>query len=362
MSAHTSLHNRAAVLLTPGSALTVQSRCIPTPGPGQLLLRTCYVAINPADWMMQQSKTQQQLPCILGSDVAGTVEAIGSHQHSSHHFQVGNRVVAFTGGQWSGNMDEGAFQEYVLVSASSTARIPPSLPLLEAAALPMASATAASALWATLGISRPSLDRDTTRTLDYKDRGILIYGASAAVGISAVQMAARMGFQVFAVASSKHKEYLCSLGVQHFVSRQGSGMGEKVAVAVSKAALKEPLRLALDAVSSKESLIATLQCLASCSKVQQGARAKLATTLDWPQDLEKPGNVDVERTSASHFHVKEDNSQWLFHQYLEKSLEHGTIIPGPPVRLIEGGLEGASEALSVCKGGLSCEKLVLRLS
>jgi NADPH:quinone reductase-like Zn-dependent oxidoreductase len=350
-----SLINKAAILVKPNTPLEVQDRPVPIPGQGQLLLRSHSVAINPSDWMMQQNKTQNQLPLILGSDIAGTVEAIGDESHSPR-FRVGDRVCAFTGGSWSGNLDSGAFQQYVIVSANSTAKIPFGVSFEKAATLPMASATAASALWETLGITRP-IPGSTDKP--YQGQGILIYGASSSVGIMAVQMAARQGFQVFAVASSKHKGYICSLGAQHFFDRYDKDLYRNVADTVQKAGLKEPLRYIFDAVSSRESLASVTNCLAAISF---DTKAKLAITLNWPEDLDKPRNIEIERMSASHFHVKEENSRWLFNQYLEDGLQRGTLIPGPPVRIVDGGLYSISKALSMCKQGLSCEKLVLNVS
>jgi len=358
MAATKSLVNRAAILVKPNSPLEVQDRPMPMPGPGQLLLRSHSVAINPSDWMMQQKKTREDLPLILGSDVAGTVEVVDDENNT--HFREGDRVLAFTGGSWSGKLDSGAFQRYMIVSTNSTAKIPNYFSFDAATTLPMASATAASALWVTLGITRPvigNIDKP------YKNVGILIYGASSSVGIMAIQMAVSQGFQVFAVASSKHKEYICNIGAHHFFDRNDKDLDRMIADAVQHSSLREPLRYAFDAVSTKESLESVIRCLAACIKVSSSdVKAKLAITLNWPNDLEKPSNIDIERTSASHFHVKEENSKWLFQQYLEDALQRGTLIPGPPVRIIDGGLDGISEALSICKEGLSCEKLVLQIS
>ena len=45
--------NLAAVLLSPQTDLVVQERPIPTPGPGELLVRTKAVGLNPIDWKRQ---------------------------------------------------------------------------------------------------------------------------------------------------------------------------------------------------------------------------------------------------------------------------------------------------------------------
>lgn len=249
--------NNAAVLVSTSSSLQVQTRPIPVPGPGQLLVRSRAAAINPSDWKMQDSKKSHQLPCILGSDVAGVIEAVGDDPKSSRssRFQVGDRIAAFASGAWSGILEGGALQEYTLVSASSATHIPANISFEEASTIPMAIATAASALWHTLKIPRPAIIKEhrNVNLADAIGPGILIYGASSSVGLMAIQMASRMGYQVFAIASSKHEEYVRNLGAHYFVDRQGDDVVERLKTAITSAKLTEPLRVGVDAISSEES-------------------------------------------------------------------------------------------------------------
>lgn len=361
--------NRAAVLHSTSSPLQVQIYPIPVPGPDQVLIRTKAVAINPSDWKMQDSKKSIQLPCILGSDVAGFIEAVGCNVNKdSLRFQKGDRIAAFAGGAWSGILEEGALQEFVLVSANSAVQIPEIVTFEQASTFPMAIATAASALWHTLKIPRPSLSKEHKSTITLSDvprSGILVYGASSSVGLMTVQLASRMGYQVFAVASSRNEAYVRSVGAHHFIDRQGVDIVKRLKQTISNANLTEPLRLGFDAISSKETLKLALQCLDVCPQsTMESARrrkAKLAITLNWPDDLELPELVDIERVSASHFHVKEDNARWLFNEYLKSHLQNGTIVAAPPVRVVEGGISSASASLDICRKGVSCEKLVVQL-
>ena len=342
----------------------MQTREVPVPGPGQLLLRTRAAAINPSDWKMQATKTMQQVPLILGSDVAGTIEAVGAEIGDVPHactFSINDRVLAFAGGAWSGKLDEGAFQTHVLVPASSATHIPSKLSFEQAATLPMASATAASALWRTLALPRPTsdatqkMDRNTwTADPSRHNVGVLVFGASAAVGLLAVQLARASGLTVFAIASERHRRYVCSLGAQYFVDREDVDLEQSIASAVKKAGLRTTLCLGFDAVSTRQSLIASVKILSRCS-----TNARLATTLHWPSDLPTPSNVTVERTSASLFHLQEEESRWLFNDYLRKALLSGLVKPAPPVYVCAGGLEGVQDALDKSRQGVSCVKLVV---
>jgi NADPH:quinone reductase-like Zn-dependent oxidoreductase len=360
------LSNLAAVLIKPASHLLVRLRSIPTPGPGQLLLRSHAAAVNPADWKMQESKNEDDLPLILGSDVAGTVEAIGDireGEEEEYMFKVGDRVLAFADGAWKSDCDQGGFQEYVLVRRSSAAHIPFSMSFDSACTLPMAMTTAASALWHTLGIPKPKKGTKQGRSAssDLGGQGILIYGGSSAVGLLAIQMASRMGLTVLVVAGKKHREYICGLGAHYFIDREDDNVPESVLRATREAGLSEPLRLALDAISGEESLLAVVDIL-SATASSPSPSAQLAITLDWPAHVPEPKGISINRTSASHFHIDDSNARWLYHEYLLEALRDKSIVPAPPVRLIENGLAGVQQALDICKAGVSCEKLVVRLA
>ena len=60
--------NLAAVLLSPQTDLVVQERPIPTPGPGELLVKTKAVGLNPIDWKRQAwNFLIPSYPVILGT-------------------------------------------------------------------------------------------------------------------------------------------------------------------------------------------------------------------------------------------------------------------------------------------------------
>lgn len=350
---------------------------MPVPGPNQLLIRTKAVAINPSDWKMQQTK--KDMPCILGSDVAGTVEAIGPFQSDQSTFQKGNRVAAFAGGAWSGVLDQGGFQAFVVVSSSSTILLPANVSFESGATIPMAAATAASALWNTLGLPKPDIRGATEIKLHMQSEsdpnfklhrtGILVYGASTAVGLMTIQMARNLGLIVFAVASKKHKGYICSLGAHYFFAREEGDLVEAVTQAALEANLDEPLRLGLDAVSQPNSILNSVAILEGCctmvsstiSHEFQRKTAKLAITLDWPQHIAQSHTVTVERTSASHFHINEENARWLFHSYLKEGLQEASVRPVPPIRIVGSGLESVQSALIMCEQGVSCQKLIVQV-
>lgn len=101
----------------------------PEPGPGQLLVAVRAAGVNPVDWKLRAGKRRPgappaEFPEVLGSEVAGVVEAVGSEVEG---FTVGDAVF--------GNPDTGGYAEYTLLPASLAAHKPEGLTFAEAAAL-----------------------------------------------------------------------------------------------------------------------------------------------------------------------------------------------------------------------------------
>jgi NADPH:quinone reductase-like Zn-dependent oxidoreductase len=50
----------------------------PEPGEGEVLIKVRAAAVNPVDWKYRRGLVETQLPAVLGTDVAGTVEVSAS--------------------------------------------------------------------------------------------------------------------------------------------------------------------------------------------------------------------------------------------------------------------------------------------
>ena len=119
-------------------------------------------------------------PLVLGSDGAGTVEAVGPQVK---RFKKGDRVygISFL------NPKGGFYAQYAVVKETSLALIPGKLTMTQAAAMAVDAVTALAGLDTTLGLKN--------------GESLLIFGASGGIGHLAVQFAKRMGARVLAVAS-----------------------------------------------------------------------------------------------------------------------------------------------------------------
>ncbi len=114
---------------------------IPDLSDNQVLVQVAYAGINPVDYKTRQgkgwgadsirkNKFDHDEPAILGFDVAGTVAKSNSDQ-----FKVGDKVAALT-------FDGGCYAEYVAVDAKLLAKVPESVTLEQAGALPCIGQTA----------------------------------------------------------------------------------------------------------------------------------------------------------------------------------------------------------------------------
>jgi NADPH:quinone reductase-like Zn-dependent oxidoreductase len=148
--------------------------------------------VGPWDALIRagQSGLPQSLPLILGSDIAGVVDAVGPGVSS---LKVGDSVFGQTNESFTGS-----YAEYAIASAASIAQKPGSLSFLEAASAPVVAVTAWQMLFeygqAVVG------------------QKVLILGGAGNVGAYAVQMARNAGLEVFATGGSGDLDYLRKLG------------------------------------------------------------------------------------------------------------------------------------------------------
>jgi NADPH:quinone reductase len=186
---------RVYVVEEPNGEFRAIERSCPTLGTNQVLVRISASGVNPLDTKIRAGKAahaKQPLPAVLGLDMAGTVEAVGSEVTS---FRTGNDVYGLVGGV--GGL-QGTLAEFVVADANLLACKPANLSMREAAALPLSIITA----WEGL------VDRANV-TSDHK---VLIHAGAGGVGHIAVQVARAFGAEVFATVSPEKKHIVESFG------------------------------------------------------------------------------------------------------------------------------------------------------
>jgi NADPH:quinone reductase-like Zn-dependent oxidoreductase len=183
----------------PPDALQLIDAPKPVPKDDEVLIKIHGAAVNPVDQTFRGrpyftriiTGLRKPKDKRIGSDVAGTVEA------------VGRNVTRFKPGDEVFGVCRGACAQYGCVIEDKLALKPANLSFADAAAVPVAASTALQGL------------RDKGRI--QPGQKVLINGASGGVGTFAVQLAKSFGAEVTAVCSTRNVDTARSLGADHVI-------------------------------------------------------------------------------------------------------------------------------------------------
>src|SRR6266581_3058841 len=188
---------KAVVIHEYGGPEVLKYEDVPQPEPKQdeLLIRVIAAGVNPVDGMIRSGRFDKEghraVPIILGGDISGVVEKVGS---KITKFKSADPVFAYV------SLDNsGGYAQYALVTEREAAPKPKSLTYVEAAAVPVVAMTAWQAL-----VDAAKLSGGQT---------VLIHGGSGGVGPFAIQIAKARGAKVIATASTANQDLLKQLGV-----------------------------------------------------------------------------------------------------------------------------------------------------
>ena len=183
----------------PPEVLRLEEVAKPTPRDDEVLIKVRAASVNRSDWENLMGKPlyarvgglRKPRRQILGSDIAGRVEAVGKN---TRRFQPGDEVFGLLWGY------KGGFAEYVCARESALAPKPASMTFEEAAAIPQAASIAVQGI------------RDKGRV--QPGQKVLISGA----GTFAVQLAKLYGAEVTGVDNTGKLDIMRSLGADHVVN------------------------------------------------------------------------------------------------------------------------------------------------
>lgn len=183
----------------PGDVDVLEIREAPDPEPadGEVRLAVKGIGINFADLLARRGMYPDapKIPCVVGYDVAGIVEAVGA---GVTRFSEGDHVFGLS--------RFGGYATQVCVPEEQLYQIPTGLDFADAAAIPVNYFTAYLALFY-LG------------SLQDGER-LLVHGAGGGVGIAALQLAALRNVEVFGTASAAKHEILRVSGCDHTIDYQ----------------------------------------------------------------------------------------------------------------------------------------------
>jgi NADPH:quinone reductase-like Zn-dependent oxidoreductase len=199
---------RAIVCTRYGSPDVLQLKEVTKPAPknDEVLIKIHAASINARDWRFMRANPffvrlvpggfLQPKNKILGADLAGRVETIGS---SVKQFKPGDEVFGYL----PSSTGRGTFAEYVCADENAITLKPASLSFEQAAAVPLAAITALQSLRDNGNIQR--------------GQKVLVQGASGGVGTFAVQIAKALGAEVTAVCSTRNLDMVRSIGADHVI-------------------------------------------------------------------------------------------------------------------------------------------------
>src|SRR6202040_3428254 len=174
----------------------------PQPQAGEVLFPVHGAGVNPIDWKVREGHMKDfwphKFPLILGWDLSGVVEELGTGPAAAGRFKIGDEVYSLPD-----PTRNGAYADYIVVRESELALKPNSLHHIRAAAVPLAALAAWQSLFDTAQL-QPS-------------QRVLIHAGSGGVGHFAVQLAKWKGAYVFATASTKNQDLLRELGVDQAI-------------------------------------------------------------------------------------------------------------------------------------------------
>lgn len=187
---------RAVIIQGKGEvdALSLGTLAVRDAGPGELRVKIAAAALNRAD-ILQRRGLYPAPPGVTadvpGLEYAGTVEQVGE---GVYDFSVGEPVMGIAGG--------GAMATHLIVHAREAMRVPPGMPLTEAAAIPEVFLTAYDALFVQGSLALGQL--------------ALVHSIGSGVGTAALQLARLAGARVIGTSRTQDKLARCqALGLEH---------------------------------------------------------------------------------------------------------------------------------------------------
>ncbi|MCA9051480.1 MAG: NADPH:quinone reductase [Planctomycetaceae bacterium] len=211
---------KAAVIRETGSpsCIKIEDLPVPLPGRGEVLVRVRAVAVNPIDTYIRSGAVKAQLPVpyVIGCDLAGDVEAVGS---DVQRFRVGDRV-------WGSNQGlagrQGSFSEQAAVGEQWLYPVPDGVSYEQAAAGALTGITAHLGLFLHGGLQAGDV--------------VFVNGGTGGVGSAVVQIAAASEATVITtVGSSAKAEEARRLGADYVINYRDGDPFSAVAQLAEKA-------------------------------------------------------------------------------------------------------------------------------
>ncbi|THH31699.1 hypothetical protein EUX98_g2471 [Antrodiella citrinella] len=205
-----------------GGPLTSFQRPTLKPGRDQVLVRVLWTAGGAVTvWIVDFNLTNPELPYVVGENIVGEVVVVGE---GVTDLKPGDKILSFSFPEEAYGK---AAQEYSLLSKWNVGKLPSNITPQEAATVPDNLVTAYFTLFDQLPLPATSLP--ATSPPAQASTPILVWGAGGSTGRYAIQLLHLAGYQkVLAVASSRHHEYLRTIGASATFDYNASDITQKI--------------------------------------------------------------------------------------------------------------------------------------
>ena len=370
--------NEAAWMAVKHQPLQVKEAPYTEPGPGEVLVRTHAVAVNPVDWAIPFFGGMMfnwiKYPFVLGSDLAGEVVAVGA---GVTRFRPGDRVLAMAAGsvKQHNRASEGAFQRYAITLDRLTTAIPDQIAYTDAAVVPLGVTTAACGLFQRdlLALEHP------TANSPRRDQWVLIMGGATSVGCNAIQLAVSAGYSVLTTSSPKNFDYVKSLGAAQVFDYHSKTLVADMAAALRGKAVVGALAIGAGSAADSLDILSlcqgrkfvascsapiSLESLAGGSRLTLGALLKVlpAMVLGRRRTQAKAKRYGiVEKFYDASSVVDNEIGPAIYQDFLGPALADGRFRPAPPAKVVGHGLGAVQTAFDIQRKGVSATKIVVAL-
>ncbi len=282
----------------------------PTPGQGELLIKTEAIGVNFIDTYFREGKYPRQLPFVLGSEACGTVAAVGAGVDG---FSVGERVVSAAA--------NGGYAEFVTAPAFLTAAVPDGVTSEVAASVLLKGLTAHYLVKSVYPVQSGD--------------AVLVHAGAGGVGLILTQWAHLLGARVITTVSTPEKERLSrQAGADEVFSYpdDAAEFGQRIRALTGGAGVAA----VYDGVGAT-TFDASLASLAIRGTLALfGASSGPVPPVD-PQRLNAAGSVFLTRPSLAHFMRTAQEFSWRAGELFE-------AVAGGAISIEVGGRYPLSEA------------------
>jgi NADPH:quinone reductase len=198
---------QAVGIAAPGGpdVLRLEERPVPSPGPGQVLVRVAFAGVNRPDVLQRLGRYPPPPGAsdIPGLEISGTVAAAGEGAGAL----LGQKVCALVAG--------GGYAEYCLADARHCLTVPDGASLAEAAALPETLFT----VWHNVFQRGGAREGET----------LLVHGGTSGIGTMAIKLGKLFGLTVIVTCGSDAKcDAALALGADHAINYRSADFAERV--------------------------------------------------------------------------------------------------------------------------------------